>query len=71
MTAPTAHRRGRGKGPRRLRLVPGSIEHLSRQPADLALEDYLATCERDIVARLIREFGEAAALRILNGRAHG
>lgn len=68
MTPDAIRQRRSRQGRRKPFVIANSIEQISRQPADLTLEDYLATREAKAVAALIREFGEDAALRLLNGR---
>lgn len=58
------------KNARRRRRAPvGSLEGLSRQPANLPLSAYLAV-DPKTTAELVAEFGEASALRILNGKPY-
>ena len=67
MRTPDAIRQRRAR--QRRRPQAGSMEALSQQPADLPLSAYMEA-DATMTARLVAEFGEAAALRILNGKPY-
>lgn len=54
---------------RRRRPTMGSLEGLNRLPADLPLSAYREV-DRRTTDLLVAEFGEAGALRILNGKPY-